>query len=177
MTNAEMLEELWNEYEKPLRNYIGYRIRDPYTTDELVAVTYARAWVAMCNGNGYHTSGKGWLYQIARSVMYDHWSNWRNQTWFIEIDAESEMGDGDLDAKKGRLPVDETQMDEQVIVRLEVQRAIDRLIESQKTVILHRLEGYEYGEIAEITGNSAGATKQLNRRAFENLRNALRDIA
>lgn len=179
MTNAEMLEELWNEHRLSIARYIGRRIQDSYLIEELTAVTYARAWVAMCNGNGYDTKAVAWLYTIAKNVMRDYWRNWQNRTWFVEFDAEPEMDDNGTktDLATERLLMADEGIEDRCIVRVEVPRAMKRLTAQQRTVINYRLQGYQHDEIGQMIGNTLEGTKQLARRAEARLREILKEAA
>jgi DNA-directed RNA polymerase specialized sigma24 family protein len=57
----------------------------------------------------------------------------------------------------------------------QVQHAISQLRDDQGYVVQRRMDGYEYTEIAAELGKSNGAAKQLNTRAFANLRTALQE--
>jgi RNA polymerase sigma factor (sigma-70 family) len=177
--NATLLETLWEEYRGKMAGYMMLRIRDSMLVEDLVATVYLRAWVAMLNGNGYTTNARGWMYQIARSVMYDHSRSLkRTVSQEVELDAVdfSEEDTGMIVACERVLThvEDET---EQAVLRLWVHGEIDRLPEMQANAMMLRLDGLDISEIAELTGNTAGGIRQINHRAFRHLRESLKEIA
>mgnify|MGYP003351064651 CR=1 FL=1 len=56
--------------------------------------------------------------------------------------------------------------------------AMEKLPEAQRVVVhLHRFEGLTFGEIAKVLGANESAVRVRAFRAYEVLRNALRDTA
>lgn len=161
------IERLWREYKNRIADYIGKTVRDPHITEDLVSTVFMKAWAAMCNGNGYRESETGWLYEIARNVMKDEWRR-NSRATMIDFDALADR------------PSDEPtvyELAETAIVQSQVRTAINRLVDSQKTVMTLRLEGYAYAEIAEIIDNTEMGSKQLAIRAKVRLCEQLQAVA
>lgn len=160
------LETLWHDYHFRIRHYLKKHMRDDWMTDEMLAIVYYRAVVATANGNGAHTNGGAWLFQIARSAMTDHWRYYRDIT-FVDFDGLVDHADGDI-SLDDRLQTAE--------VSAQVQDAIARLADSQREVIRGRMAGRSFVEIAEERGINYNTAKQIGVRAFASLRKKLVDL-
>lgn len=167
---ATELEQLWNEYQFRIASYIGKRMKRQWgqdTINDLVSSVFLRAAVAINNGNGPVEHAGAWLYQIARSVIADHFRALQYKS-FQDFD-ECWM-EPCQDASPHELA-------EQAILQAQVRRAISRLGANQEDVINLRLEGFDYPEIAETMNMNYDAAKQLGVRAYRNLRVWLKDVA
>jgi len=165
--NAAMsaeLETLWLDYNKRITKFIANRVLDRDSLDDLVSSVFLRACVATTNGNGCTESASGWLYQIARSVIWDYRRGMRRTYAVVALDDCEEHAD--------HYPQPEEAI-EQKMQGEYVRRMVAQLPEQQATVATWRLCGYEFEEIAVGLGKSCDATKQLHTRAYANLR---RDI-
>lgn len=164
------LEALWTDYQFEIASYIGKRVRMHHgqdTVNDMVSSVYLRAIVATRNGNGAKSDPRGWLYQIARSVMWDAWRD-KKGTVLIEWEAMRE--------EASNLPPVEEQAAATLLAE-QVKKAVSQLNDGQANVVTLRLEGYSNGEIAEILGSTESAVKGLSTRAYANLRERLQGVA
>lgn len=164
------LEQLWNEHQFRIANFIGKRMQRQWgqdTINDLVSSVFLRAAVAINNGNGPVEHAGAWLYQIARSVIADHFRA-------LQYKSFQDFDECWMEPCRDASP---HELAEQAILQAQVQRAISRLTASQEDVINLRLEGYNYNEISEVMHMSLDGAKQLNVRAFRNLREWLKDVA
>lgn len=167
MNNTTLLETLWNEHRVELSGYVANRINDYETIKDLISSVYLRAWVAICHGNGPNENARAWLYQIARSVLNDHWRALHYQSfvsWDDFITASSE----------------DITVFEQVLNTIsgeQIECAIKRLKDSQRACLYLFLAGYDQNEIGVILGKSVGAIRQINVRARRHLQEWLKETA
>lgn len=166
-TDIAAIETMWNEYHAGLYTYVFKRLRDHDTASDLLSTIYLRAVVAIRNGNGPTTHAHGWLFAIARNVLNDHWRA-KKHTYFVEWETLPDCVDECADP------------DTLVTRQMEAERvrhAVARLPESQATVVVWRLQGYETEEIAAGLGRTYGATKAVIARGYANLRERLGEAA
>ena len=107
---------------------------------------------------------KGWLFSIAAHSLQD------------ELRRRKRIArDEDGTAEPDPAPADDAQhLLESRERALAVRTAIDRLPETQRTVLyLHRFEQMTFSEVATVLGTSEGAVKLRAFRAYEQLRQAL----
>jgi RNA polymerase sigma-70 factor (ECF subfamily) len=157
-----ILEELWEAHRLELACYIANKVHNPDTVSDLVSTVYLRAWVAMCNGNGYKDNRRGWMYQIARSAIYDYWRERQYKT-FIDFDS--------LFDEASEFDVHE--QTERTIALEQVYAALERLPANQGDCMRLYLVGYGQNEIGKLLGTTPGGVKQLKIRAIVNLRECL----
>lgn len=169
MNYAAEIESLWHEYHTQIAGYIAKRVRSAYgqdAVDDLTSTVFVRAWVAISNGNGYHSSASGWLFQIARNAMKDFWRAMKHRH-FVDWEELMHLDDGSE-------PVPDQV--ERTATADALHKAINRLADTQSQSVQLRLEGYTNLEIAEIMQSNEMAVKQLNTRAYSNLRDWLREV-
>lgn len=101
-----------------------------------------------------------WLYRIVANLCWD-----QRRRWSRALETLLDWQDA------GAAPTDPVERDE---TRRSVRRAIASLPDRQRLVILlHRFEGLDHREIAEITGWSASAVESCLVRAYARLRELL----
>lgn len=168
-TLATDMESLWHAYHFRILNYVGkhFHLHGQDTVRDLASNVFLRALVAITNGNGPTIDVEGWIFTIARSVCWDYLRAKRRAV-FVDWDALANGAD------------DEPTVDdlaEQTIMREQVHGAINRLEGRQGRSMQLRMEGYNNREIAEMTGTTEAAIKQVNVRALSHLREWLQDAA
>lgn len=165
---AADMERLWLDYAKRIAKFMANRVLDRDAHDDLVSSVYLRACVAMHNGNGYTESASGWLYQIARSVIWDYRRAMGRTFDAVDVDDCEDH----IDPYSNPEEIIERQLD-----RERVRRTVAQLPEAQACVTTWRMCGYEFDEIAAGIGKTCGAAKQLQTRAYANLRHDLQEAA
>lgn len=157
------IEQLWNDYYFEIRSYIAKRMAKKWGQDvvsDLVSQVYAKAMIAIKNGNGYKDNARGWIYQVTRSVIADHMRLQHYKT-FHDIDEFWDLEDGQLSPHE---------LAEQRIIVQHVRGAVSRLDTRQREAMQLRLEGYNNRQIASELGVNEVALRQINVRAFRTLR-------
>jgi len=155
------LSELYDRYELKIYNYIYRRTSNQTLAEDLTAQVFLRMLEAIHNDKTWHSSFSGWLYRIAHNLVIDHY-RMRDRQKQVSIDDAPVMPD------PGNNPV---QAAEIALDAEYLRTSIRRLTDEQAQVITLRfLEGYSFGEIADMMDKTEGAIKALQHRAVSTLR-------
>jgi RNA polymerase sigma-70 factor, ECF subfamily len=174
-SGADQREALGREalaYVDTLHNLARYLTGNIADAEDLVQETYARA----LKGAPQFTPGtnlKAWLFRILRNTFLSAYRRRRNDPTVggldtVDPDAQSAAEEawllGDLELDRLRHVVAE-----------EIERALMRLSEEARTVVLLDLEGLTEAEVAEVVGCAVGTVKSRLARARAVLRRILVD--
>jgi RNA polymerase sigma-70 factor (ECF subfamily) len=142
-----------DEYSDSVYRFILASIKDADRAGDVVQESYEKLW--MCVSDIDYRVVKSWLFTTAYHTMIDIIRKEKRMTSLEEADPRDflyEQEASDLNAV--------------------LHKALERLPENQKTVILLRdYEGYSYREIAEITGCTEAQVKINIHRGRNALRN------
>lgn len=150
MSALNQIEEAYTQHAKDVYRYLLSLSHDADLAEELTQETFLRA---MGNIKSYDGSCKlsVWLCQIARHVLWQELRK-RGKTDFAEL-ADSIPDPGNPDAETQVLQSED---------RVGLYRAIHRLSEKEREVVLYRITGElsfrEIGEILEKSENWARTT-------------------
>lgn len=183
--NDPDFDDLYRCYHHRVYTYMRQHTLQPGDSDEVAQDLSSKVWVraieAVKRGSGPRDCAVGWLFTIARHLLYDYYRSRSHVPNFIRLDSlayDFDESDGTRD--KGDILATDTDAPHEVaaraILRQQVQHAIDGLTGAQPYVTRARMAGYEYGEIAATLGKSAGAAKQLQTRANAQLRLRLQEV-
>ncbi len=116
-----------------------------------------------------------WLYRITTHLALNYVRDKRHDKLHDSIDAQPEEGAPRQVADRGAT-IEEAMLRE---ARLgEIRAAIEALPEKQRSaVLMHKYQEMDYAQIAGVLGCSESAVKSLLFRAYETLRNRLRQFA
>jgi RNA polymerase sigma-70 factor (ECF subfamily) len=158
------LSELYDRYELKIYSYIYRRTSDQALSEDLTAQVFLKMLEAIHNERAWHSSFSGWLYRIAHNLVIDHYRS-RDRQKQISLDEAPHMPDlGNSPVRAAEITLDGEAL----------RAAIRRLTEEQAQVIsLRFLEGYSFGEIADMMDKTEGAVKALQHRAVATLRQLL----
>lgn len=154
-------EALFRRYAAPLTSYLTRLTGSAAAAEDAVQLTF----LSIVRSRDQFTLGakvKPWIYAIASNAARD-----RHRRVKREQPASSEDAiDAGLDAVHGDAGL-----------RRRLMAALQELPEPQReAVILHRLEGWSFGEIADAVGANETAVKVRAFRGTQRLRELLKDV-
>ncbi|MBN2086914.1 sigma-70 family RNA polymerase sigma factor [Candidatus Peregrinibacteria bacterium] len=156
---------LYDEYIKPIYNFVFYKTHHKETAEDLVSIVFTKSLEKIQTFNSDKASFKTWLYQIARNTITDHF--------------RSNKETADIDDVWGLSTKDDIVTDLDVKMKMEeVKKYLKKLKSSQREVVMLRVwGGHSFQEIAEITGKTEASCKMMFKRTIENLRGDLAVLA
>ncbi len=167
---------LVQKYRRPMVGFMYRLCHNPSTAEELAQEVFLRVYRSRTS---YEPSAKftTWLYRIATNLAVNHARDTRherpeNTLRLDEPDQETgttpDLADGSLSAE------------EQILKRerlAAIRKVVNALPERQRVaVIMHKYQQMDYREIAGVLKLSESATKSLLFRAYETLREQLKEF-
>lgn len=164
LDQREAFEVLYERYEKSLYTFILRYVHDAELARDLFQETFLRLYRKSGTYKG-RASVKTWLFTIARNLCLDRLSRSRKEVSLESFEGEliisPEATDPEASAERTELS-------------RKVEEALQLLSPAQRELlVLSRIEGMTYPEIARITGSSPGAVKTAAFRALHALRGKL----
>jgi RNA polymerase sigma-70 factor, ECF subfamily len=167
-------EYLVQKYRRPMISFMYRMARNTAAAEDLAQEVFLRVYRSREN---YEASAKftTWLYRIATNLAVNHARDTRHERpeVTVSLDEPDEETGTTLELPDGSLTA------EQAMVRRErmlaIRRTVEALPEQQKmAVIMHKYQQMDYKQIAEVLKKSESATKSLLFRAYETLREQLK---
>ncbi len=157
------LTRIYDLYFTPIYSYLRLRVDDPALAEDLASDVFVRLVEAAGGRAGPRSSLRGWLFEVARNRLKDHYRGSAKVTHTVLGDWLPDFGAGDLESHAVRAASAE-----------HVRRAIRRLAPDQQEVLILRFaQNLSLQDTAEIMGKQVNAVKQLQFRATQALRRAL----
>jgi RNA polymerase sigma-70 factor, ECF subfamily len=167
---------LVQKYRRPMVSFMYRMARNSSAAEDLAQEVFLRVYRSR---ETYEPSAKftTWLYRIATNLAVNHARDTRHERPEVQVSLD------EPDEETGttiELP-DATPNAEQVIVRRErmlaIRRKVEALPEQQRlAVIMHKYQQMDYKQIADVLKKSESATKSLLFRAYETLREQLKEF-
>jgi RNA polymerase sigma-70 factor, ECF subfamily len=167
---------LVQKYRRPLVSFMYRMARNTTTAEDLAQEVFLRVYRSRAT---YEASAKftTWLYRIATNLAVNHARDTRHERpeVTVSLDEPDEDSGTTLELPDGNLSA------EQALVRRErmlaIRSKVEALPEQQRlAVIMHKYQQMDYKEIAEVLKKSESATKSLLFRAYETLRDQLKEF-
>jgi RNA polymerase sigma-70 factor (ECF subfamily) len=159
--DAEAFGQLYEIYAPAVFRFLYAHIDDPLDAEDLTGEVFLKTWQAL---PGYRQRGipfSGFLFRVARNVLYDHYRRLRRRGSPLRIDGE--IAEDILHDPAQNIP---SKFDHK-----EVRLLLMQLREDQRTVLsLRFIAGLSCNEAAQVMGKSSGAIRILQHRALEALR-------
>jgi RNA polymerase sigma-70 factor (ECF subfamily) len=156
------LTQIYDAYFQPIYRFIRMRVDDPSLAEDLTSDVFVKLIEASRRRKGPATNLRGWLFQVARNLVHDHYRGRKGLT-------EEALHDG-LPGLAG----DPEAHAAQAVSAEQVRHALRRLgPEQQEVLILRFAHSLSLQETADIMGKQTNAIKQLQFRATQALRRAL----
>ena len=156
---------------------------DQNNAEILTQDTFVRAWFAL---GGFGGTGRfdGWLSRIATNLWRDRFRTHQRRERLLQQLAEeglsaggglpAQMGPDRSGAEAGDAWLPARDPGWGLLTALDLERALEALPPGARTVfVLHDIEGYKHGEIAELLDVTTGTAKAQLHRARRLLRNLL----
>jgi RNA polymerase sigma-70 factor, ECF subfamily len=167
---------LVQKYRRPMVGFMYRLCHNPSTAEELAQEVFLRVYRSRTS---YEPSAKftTWLYRIATNLAVNHARDTRHER------PENTVRLDEPDQETGTTPdlADETINAEEQILKRErlaaIREKVNALPERQRVaVVMHKYQQMDYREIAGVLKLSESATKSLLFRAYETLREQLREF-
>ncbi|MGO9403649.1 MAG: RNA polymerase sigma factor [Terriglobales bacterium] len=167
---------LVHKYRRPMVGFMYRLCHNPSTAEELAQEVFLRVYRSRTT---YQPSAKftTWLYRIATNLAVNHARDTRHER------PENTVRLDEPDQETGTTPdlADDSLSAEEQILKRErlaaIRKVVNALPERQRVaVIMHKYQQMDYKEIAGVLKLSESATKSLLFRAYETLREQLKEF-
>ncbi len=167
---------LVQKYRRPLVSFMYRMARNTAAAEDLAQEVFLRVYRSR---QTYEASAKftTWLYRIATNLAVNHARDTRHERpeVTVSLDEPDEETGTTVDV------ADDTMSAEEALVRRErlaaIRGKVEALPERQRlAVIMHKYQQMDYKQIAEVLKLSESATKSLLFRAYESLREQLKEF-
>src|ERR1039458_8273222 len=167
---------LVQKYRRPMVSFMYRMARNTAAAEDLAQEVFLRVYRSRTS---YEASAKftTWLYRIATNLAVNHARDTRHERPEVQVslDEPDEDTGTTLELPDGNLTA------EQAMVRRErmlgLRSKVEALPEQQRlAVIMHKYQQMDYKQIAEVLKKSESATKSLLFRAYETLREQLKEF-
>ncbi len=167
---------LVQKYRRPIIGFLYRMCHNPSTAEELAQEVFLRVYRSR---ETYEASAKftTWLYRIATNLAVNYARDTRHERPEVTVRLD------EPDAETGTTPdlADESLTVEERLVRRErlaaIRSKVNALPERQRmAVFMHKYQQMDYRQIAEVLKLSESATKSLLFRAYETLREQLKEF-
>src|SRR5271170_6505159 len=167
---------LVQKYRRPLVSFMYRMARNTAAAEDLAQEVFLRVYRSR---QTYEASAKftTWLYRIATNLAVNHARDTRHERpeVMVSLDEPDEETGTTMDVTDGTITA------EQDLVRRErmlaIRSKVEALPERQRlAVIMHKYQQMDYKQISDVLKLSESATKSLLFRAYETLREQLKEF-
>ncbi len=167
---------LVQKYRRPLVGFMYRMARNTAVAEDLAQEVFLRVYRSR---QTYEASAKftTWLYRIATNLAVNHARDTRHERAevTVSLDEPDEETGNTPDVADGTMTVEEAMVRRERL--LAIRAKVEALPERQKmAVLMHKYQQMDYRQIAEVLKLSESATKSLLFRAYETLREQLREF-
>ncbi len=169
-------DSLVEKFRRPLVGFMYRWSRNPSVAEDLAQEVFLRVYRSR---RTYKAEARftTWLYRIATNLAVNHARDTRvERTQSSSLDEpKSAEEDAPADVADGAPTAEERLLRGERVAA--IRSHVEALPERQRlAVVLHKYQGMDYREIAEVLELSESATKSLLFRAYETLREKLKDF-
>ena len=167
---------LVQKYRRPLVSFMYRMARNPTAAEDLAQEVFLRVYRSR---QTYEASAKftTWLYRIATNLAVNHARDTRHDRpeVTLSLDEPDEETGTTMDLADSTITAEES------LLRRERMQAIRTKVEAlperqRLAVVMHKYQQMDYKQISEVLKLSESATKSLLFRAYETLREQLREF-
>jgi RNA polymerase sigma-70 factor (ECF subfamily) len=167
---------LVQKYRRPIVGFMYRMARNTAAAEDLAQEVFLRVYRSRAS---YEASAKftTWLYRIATNLAVNHARDTRHERpeVTVSLDEPDEESGATLELPDAALSAEQNLMRRERMMA--IRRKVEALPEQQRlAVIMHKYQKMDYREIAEVLKKSESATKSLLFRAYETLREQLKEF-
>ena len=167
---------LVQKYRRPMVNFMYRMAHNAAGAEDLAQEVFLRVYRSR---ESYEASAKftTWLYRIATNLAVNHARDTRHERpeSQVSLDEPDEESGHTLDLADGTPSVEENLMQRERLAA--IRQRVQALPERQRmAVVMHKYQQMDYRQIADVLKLSESATKSLLFRAYETLREQLRQF-
>lgn len=169
-------EYLVQKYRRPMVSFMYRMAHNAAVAEDLAQEVFLRVYRSRAS---YQPSAKftTWLYRIATNLAVNHARDTRQERPenLVSLDEPDEETGTTMDVADHSLTAEEKILRRERLMA--IRRKISNLPERQRmAVIMHKYQQLDYKQIAEVLKLSESATKSLLFRAYETLREQLKEF-
>jgi RNA polymerase sigma-70 factor, ECF subfamily len=167
---------LVQKYRRPLVSFMYRMARNTAVAEDLAQEVFLRVYRSR---ESYEASAKftTWLYRIATNLAVNHARDTRHERpeVVVSLDEPDEATGMTMDLADGEITAEQAMLRRERLMG--IRRKIEALPERQRlAVVMHKYQQMDYRQIAEVLQLSESATKSLLFRAYETLREQLKEF-
>jgi len=167
---------LVQKYRRPLVSFMYRMARNAAVAEDLAQEVFLRVYRSR---ESYEASAKftTWLYRIATNLAVNHARDTRHARpeVVVSLDEHDEATGMTMDLADGEITAEQAMLRRERLMG--IRRKVEALPQRQMlAVIMHKYQQMDYRQIAEVLELSESATKSLLFRAYETLREQLREF-
>jgi RNA polymerase sigma-70 factor (ECF subfamily) len=167
---------LVQKYRRPLVSFMYRMARNTASAEDLAQEVFLRVYRSR---QSYEASAKftTWLYRIATNLAVNHARDTRKDRpeITVSLDEPDEETGTTMDVADGTITAEEALMRRERMAA--IRSKVEALPERQKlAVLMHKYQQMDYKQIADVLKLSESATKSLLFRAYEALREQLKEF-
>jgi RNA polymerase sigma-70 factor (ECF subfamily) len=167
---------LVEKYRRPMVSFMYRMCHNPAAAEELAQEVFLRVYRSR---GGYEPSAKfsTWLYRIATNLAVNHARDTRHERpeKTVRLDEPDQETGATPDLADGALTAEEQMLRRERLAA--IRRKVEALPERQRlAVIMHKYQQMGYRQIADVLKLSESGTKSLLFRAYETLREQLKEF-
>jgi len=167
---------LVQKYRRPLVSFMYRMAHNAAVAEDLAQEVFLRVYRSR---QTYEASAKftTWLYRIATNLAVNYARDTRKERpeVTVSLDEPDEETGTTLDVADSRVTVEESLLRRERM--LAIRKKVEALPERQKmAVIMHKYQQMDYKQISDVLKLSESATKSLLFRAYETLREQLKEF-
>jgi RNA polymerase sigma-70 factor (ECF subfamily) len=167
---------LVEKYRRPMVNFMYRMAHNAAAAEDLAQEVFLRVYRSR---DGYEASAKftTWLYRIATNLAVNHARDTRNERpeKMASLDEPADETGLTMDVPDGSLSAEEMLLRRERLAA--IRQRVQALPERQRmAVAMHKYQHMDYRQIGEVLKLSESATKSLLFRAYETLRQQLKEF-
>jgi RNA polymerase sigma-70 factor (ECF subfamily) len=167
---------LVQKYHRSMNNFLYRMVHNQAVAEELAQEVFLRVYRSR---ESYRAEAKftTWLYRIATNLAVNHARDTRHEraAQNVYLDMPDEETGTTPEVADDRPTVEQTLLKDERMAA--IRKHVVALPERQRTaVLMHKYQGLDYRQIGEVLKLSESATKSLLFRAYQTLREKLKDF-